>query len=67
MKDTDFCRRLKKLRTAKGLTQLELEISAELPVTVIAQYESGARLPGLRNIKALCKGLQCKSTDLLGV
>ena len=67
MKDRDFCNRLKQLRTAKGMTQAQLEKAADLPATLIAHYETGERGPGLQNIKALCKGLGCTATDLLGI
>lgn len=67
MKDRDFCKRLIKLREEKGLTQAQLEVRAGLPATLISHYEKGERAPGLTNIKALCKGLSCTASELLGV
>jgi len=67
MKDIDFCRNLKKLREAAQLTQVQLEKRAGFPETLISHYENGLRKPGLDNIKALCKGLKCTASELLGV
>jgi DNA-binding Xre family transcriptional regulator len=67
MRDRDFCKRLVEIRTAKGLTQAQLENRAGLPATLISHYEKGERAPGLENIKALCRGLECTASDLLGV
>jgi len=67
MKDRDFCKRLVEIRTAKGMTQAQLENKAGLPTTLISHYEKGERAPGLANIKAICKGLECTASELLGV
>ena len=66
-KDADFCKRLRLIRTARGLTQSDLEVKSGLPAMVLSHYENGTRAPGLANIKALCKGLGCTATDLLGI
>lgn len=67
MKDRDFCKRLVDIRTQKGLTQAQLESRSELSATIISHYENGTRAPGLESIKALCRGLECTATELLGV
>lgn len=67
MKDRDFCERLIRLREAKGMTQAQLEKRAGFSATLISHYEKGERAPGLQNIKALCKGLGCTASELLGV
>lgn len=64
--DADFCRRLRMLRERVGLTQAELERRAELPAMLVSQYETGQRQPGLANIKALVRGLNCSADELLG-
>lgn len=67
MKNMQFCKKLVEIRQTKGLTQAQLENRAGLPATLISHYESGKRAPGLENIIALCKGLDCTATELLGV
>ena len=65
MKDAEFCRRLRLLRERGGLTQAELEKRAGLPALLVSQYETGSRAPGLANIKALIRGLNCTADELL--
>lgn len=67
MKDRDFCKRLVDIRIKRGLTQSQLERAAELPAMVVSHYETGTRAPGLANIKALCKGLNCTASELIGI
>ncbi len=67
MKDRDFCKRLWQIRAQKQMTQVELERRSGLPAGLITHYESGTRSPGLQNIKALCAGLGCTATELLGI
>ncbi len=66
MKDNDFCKRLRSIRERKGLTQSDLERLSEIPAMVVSQYETGARQPGLANLKALIRGLGCSADDLIG-
>jgi DNA-binding XRE family transcriptional regulator len=63
----DFKHNLIYLRSKAGLTQSQLEARAGLPAMVLSHYETGKRKPGLDNIIALCKGLNCTATELLGV
>lgn len=67
MKDHDFCNRLKSLRARASYTQDELGRKSDIPPAVISFYETGERAPGLAAIKALCAGLGCTATELLGV
>lgn len=67
MKDYEFCKHLKALREKAGMTQNELEKASDLPTCVVSFYENGTRQPGLNNIKALCRGLKCSASELLGV
>ena len=66
-KDRNFCKRLKELREKAGFTQAQVEDRSGLPATIVCQYEIGSRLPGLQSIKALCKGLGCTASDLIGI
>lgn len=66
MKDAEFCRRLRLLRERAALTQSELEKRADLPTMLVSQYETGSGAPGLANIKALVRGLNCTADELLG-
>ncbi len=63
----EFKKNLISLRTKAGLTQVQLEKRAGLPTMVLSHYETGTRKPGLDNIIALCKGLNCTATELLGL
>lgn len=63
----DFKNNLISLRAKAGLTQSQLEARAGLPAMVLSHYETGTRKPRLDNIIALCKGLNCTATELLGV
>lgn len=64
-RDAEFCRRLRLLRERVGFTQSELEKRAGLPAMLVSQYETGSRAPGLANIKALIRGLNCTADELL--
>ncbi len=67
MKDRDFCQRLADLRKRKNLTQSQVAERGDLDSTVICHYESGDRAPGLAAIKALCRGLDCTASELIGI
>lgn len=66
MKDRAFCERLAELRKLKNLTHAELAERCELNTAGICYYESGEWSPGLATIRALCKGLECTASELLG-
>jgi transcriptional regulator with XRE-family HTH domain len=57
--------RLKQLRTAKGMTQLQLSRATGLSLSIIAQLEQGDTAnPRLNTVKALAKALGCSLDDL---
>ena len=66
MIDREFCQALKIIREKQGLTQSTLESRCGFPASLISHYENGTRSPGLANIKALIRGLNCSANDLLG-
>lgn len=60
-----FQSKLKSLREAAGLTQLDLATRMKVPSAMISHYECGQREPGLKNINKLIKALGCDPNDLL--
>jgi transcriptional regulator with XRE-family HTH domain len=59
--------RLKRLRTAKGMTQLELSRATGLSLSIIAQLEQGDTAnPRLNTVKALAKAIGCSLDELAG-
>ncbi len=58
--------RLKELRQAKGITQVELAERAEIDQARISRLECGeGRTIGLDALARLCKALKCQPGDLL--
>ena len=58
--------RLKELRTAKGMTQLELAERADIDQGAISRMEAGqCRSMGLDALARLCYALDCEPGDLL--
>ncbi|MCE5286072.1 MAG: helix-turn-helix domain-containing protein [Pelosinus sp.] len=55
MIDTKFGQVLRKLRTAKGLSQEEFALNIGLHRTYISQLERGLKSPSLRTIDKICK------------
>lgn len=51
-------------RTAKGLSQFDLDRSAGFALGTVAQYECGARVPSLRSAKCLAKALMISVSAL---
>ena len=62
----DFGERLRKLRTASGLTQAELGNKINRGVTSISKYESGAMLPTLETAVELAFQLKVSLDELFG-
>lgn len=56
---------LKKIRTAKNLTQEELAHRCDLPLSQIGRFERGVRSPTLSTILILARGLKVEPKDLL--
>lgn len=53
-----FGQRLKKIRTARGLTQIELQSMTGVGNDLISDYERGRALPGLLNMLLLADALK---------
>lgn len=66
MNDQEFHVRLLKLRKARGLSQTKLCELSGVDQRMISHYERGEKLPRLPSIKALCTGLGCTASELLG-
>lgn len=62
----DFGERLRKLRTAAGLTQAELGSKINRNVTSISKYESGAMQPTLETAVELAFQLKVSLDELFG-
>ncbi len=56
---------LKKIRTAKNLTQEELAHRCDLPLSQIGRFERGVRSPTLSTILILARGLKVEPKELL--
>ena len=63
---TPFAQRLVNIRSAKGLTQMELARMTRLSPRVIALYETRIRQPNMEVVLRLTKALQSSADDLLG-
>ena len=59
-----FASRLRAARARKLYTQAALEAHAGLSVSLVSQFESGRRVPNMKNLVALADALGC-STDYL--
>ncbi len=60
-----FGTNLKKIRTAKNLTQEELAHRCDLPLSQIGRFERGVRSPTLSTILILARGLKVEPKELL--
>ena len=63
---TPFAHRLVGLRSAKGLTQMELAQLTKLSQRVIGLYESRVLQPNMDVVVRLAKALEISADDLLG-
>ena len=58
--------KLKKMREARGLTQIALSKKAKMKQPYLARLESGAETnPQLDTLRRLAKALKCKVSELL--
>lgn len=57
--------RLRELRKAKKLTQMELAAKANVPRSVIARHETGRTVLSTRNLSRVCHVLGCRMEDVL--
>jgi transcriptional regulator with XRE-family HTH domain len=58
---------LRELRSARGLTQVDLAERCGSPQARISELERGVRTPSLATILRLALALECEPTDLLAV
>jgi len=58
--------RLRDIRRARGLTQLELARISGIPVSVIRKWESGTRTPLSDGLRTLADALDVCADQLLG-
>ena len=67
---TDFERamgnRLREVRRAKGMTQVELAEASGIPVSVIRKWESGTRTPLSDGLLRVAEALDVCADQLLG-
>lgn len=63
-KETDFARRLRQMRSQRGLSQTELGSLADIHYTHIGRYEAGRSIPTAETLKALANALGV-TTDYL--
>lgn len=56
---------LKKMRTARNLTQGDLSRKTGINRVVISLYESGKREPVMGNAKKIAEALHCSMEDLM--
>lgn len=57
--------KLKNLRTAKNLSQQELADKLKIGRTSVSNIEKGRQGLTLKNLEAICKALECVSSDIL--
>lgn len=60
-----FGKKLKKIRTEKGLTAEKLAEACDLSVIFLRQIESGKKLPSISNLVRLCNALKISPDYLL--
>lgn len=63
----EFNRRLKEIRTSRGMTQQELGEKIGIVGNVISNWEMGLSMPRLALFRDLCIALNCPPGDLLGL
>jgi transcriptional regulator with XRE-family HTH domain len=63
---TGFAQRLKALREAKGLTQIQLAEAAGLNLHGLTKLEQGVGEPHWPTVLALAYALDCKPNDFIG-
>ena len=61
-----FGERLKALRTARGMSQMDVARVTGLSLSIVSQLEQGLTTnPRLNTVKVLCKALGCRIRDLV--
>ena len=64
---SEFGERLYKLRTARGLTQVQLAEAIGSSQRALSRYETVAEFPPANTVVALAKALRVSTDELLGV
>jgi transcriptional regulator with XRE-family HTH domain len=62
-----FGRRLREIRTERGLTQAALAQASGLIDTYISDMERGLKVPSLTTVLRLAGALECKPTALIKI
>lgn len=57
--------KIKKLREARGLTQVELAVIVNISPVYVGFIENGRRRPSLRTLERLARALKVSAKDLL--
>ena len=57
--------RLRELRKAKNLTQVDLAEKAQVPRSVIARHETGRTILSTKNLARICRVLGCRMEDVI--
>jgi len=57
--------KIKKLREAKGLTQVELAVIVSISPVYVGFIENGRRRPSLRTLERLARALKVSAKDLI--
>lgn len=57
--------RIKHLRLSLFMTQDEMALRTRLPITALSQWETGARIPSIKNLCKLIRALGCTADYLL--
>ena len=60
-----FSRGLRRLRSDRGITQVELAKKVEVTQAAISRYEDGSALPSLDVAIRIAEALHCSMDDLL--
>ena len=59
----EFGARLKHWRTKRGMSQIDLEMKSDISQPSIAALERGKKLPTLKTVESLLKGLDVSIAD----
>ena len=63
----EFGRRLREIRTERGMTQVQIATALGITKNAITNWETGLGMPETGNIVPLCACLQCTADDLFGM
>lgn len=63
----DIGRRIHEARLARGYTQNESALRADMNLTVFLSYEKNHKQPGATNLRKICQALQVTSDWVIGL